>query len=169
MSGVAFRPFLPADAPRCIEIFRSAIEELASEDYNEEQREAWAARSDDAEAFAARLAGALTLLAVVDVETAGFVSLKGKDVLDMLYVDPEHARQGVGAAMIDAVTKLAQARGAEKLTSEVSDVAQSLFKKLGFVAERRSLVTLDDQWLAVTMMTKPLAKTPSPPSSAARH
>ena len=47
MSAVSLRPYLPADAKRCAEIFRSSIEELAAEDYNEEQREAWAARADD--------------------------------------------------------------------------------------------------------------------------
>ena len=59
MSAVALRPFVPADAKRCAEIFRASIEELAAEDYDADQREAWASRADDEEAFGARLAGAL--------------------------------------------------------------------------------------------------------------
>ena len=31
MSAVSLRPYLPADARRCAEIFRSSIEELAAE------------------------------------------------------------------------------------------------------------------------------------------
>ena len=58
MSAVALRPYVPADTKRCAEIFRSSIEELAAEDYSDEQREAWAARADDEQAFGARLAGA---------------------------------------------------------------------------------------------------------------
>ena len=58
MSAVALRPYVPADAKRCAEIFRSSIEELAAEDYDADQREAWASRADDEEAFGARLAGA---------------------------------------------------------------------------------------------------------------
>ena len=55
MSAVSLRPYLPANARRCAEIFRSSIEELAGEDYDEEQREAWASRADDEQAFGARL------------------------------------------------------------------------------------------------------------------
>ena len=45
MSAVALRPYVPADARRCAEIFRSSIEELAAEDYGADQREAWASRA----------------------------------------------------------------------------------------------------------------------------
>ena len=61
MSTVSLRPYLPADAKRCAEIFRSSIEELAAEDYNEEQREAWAARADDEQAFRRAARRGLTL------------------------------------------------------------------------------------------------------------
>ena len=54
VSGIALRPFLPADARRCIEIFRASIAELASEEYDADQREAWGAKADDAAAFAER-------------------------------------------------------------------------------------------------------------------
>ena len=88
MSAVSLRPYLPADAERCAAIFRSSVEELASEDYSADQCAAWAARADDSAAFAKRLAGALTLVALVDGEPAGFASLEGAETIDMLYVDP---------------------------------------------------------------------------------
>ena len=46
----------------------------------------------------------MTLVAVIDGAVAGFASLLGVDVLDLLYVDPRFARRGVGAALIDALT-----------------------------------------------------------------
>ncbi len=163
MSAVALRPYVPADTKRCAEIFRASIEELAAEDYSDEQREAWAARADDEHAFGARLAGALTLLAVIDGAIAGFASLKGADQIDMLFVDPEFARQGAGGALVEALTKLAQARGAKRLTTEASDVAKPLFERQGFTAERRNLVSIGDQWLANTTMAKALgAESASP-------
>ena len=157
MSALALRPYLPADAERCAAIFRASVAELASEDYDVDQREAWAARADDSAAFAKRLADGLSLIALVDGEAAGFASLKGADSIDMLYVDPRFARRGVGAALIDALVKLAHARGAQSLTSEVSDAARPLFERQGFVAERRNLVQIDGQWLANTTMVKRLA------------
>jgi putative acetyltransferase len=164
MSAVALRPYVLADAKRCAEIFRSSIEELAAEDYDEEQREAWASRADDEQAFGARLAEALTLLAVIDGAIAGFASLKGADHVDMLFVDPEFARQGAGRALVEALTKLAQARGAKRLTVEASDVAKPLFEREGFTSEQRNLVRVGDQWLANTTMTKTLAGDSTPPT-----
>jgi putative acetyltransferase len=162
MSAVALRPYLPADAKRCAEIFRLSIEELAADDYDEQQREAWASRADDEKAFGAKLAGELTLLAVIDGALTGFASLKGVDEIDMLFIDPEFARQGVGRALVDALTKLAEARGAKRLTTEASDVARPLFERLGFTAQQRNLVRIGDQWLANTTMTNALAGESTP-------
>jgi putative acetyltransferase len=162
MSAVALRPYVPADARRCAEIFRLSIEELAAEDYDADQREAWASRADDEQAFGARLANALTLLAVIDEAIAGFASLKGGEEIDMLFVDPQFARQGVGRALVDALTRLAGARGAKRLTAEASDVAKPLFERQGFTAQKRNLVRKGDQWLANTTMTKPIDAAPPP-------
>jgi len=156
MSPVSLRPYLPADAGRCAAIFRASVEDLAVEDYSAEQCAAWAARADDPD-FAKRLASALTLVALIDGEPAGFVSLKGAETIDMLYVDPEFARRGVATALLDALVRLAAARGAKTLAGDISDTARPLFERLGFQAQRRNLVQLDDEWLANTTMTKRLA------------
>ena len=113
MSAVALRPYLPADAKRCAEIFRSSIEELAAEDYDERAaRGLGVARRRRSRRSARRLAEALTLLAVIDGAVAGFASLKGADQIDMLFVDPEFARQGVGRTLVDALDKTC--RGARR-------------------------------------------------------
>jgi putative acetyltransferase len=164
MSAVSLRPYLPADARRCAEIFRSSINELAADDYDEEQREAWASRAEDEQAFGARLAEALTLLAMIDGAIAGFASLKGADQVDMLFVDPKFARQGAGATLVEALTKLAQARGAMRLTVDASDTARPLFERQGFTAQKRNLVRVGDQWLANTTMTKTLGADLAPPT-----
>jgi putative acetyltransferase len=160
---VSLRPYLPADARRCTDIFRSSIEELGAEDYDANQREAWASAADDEDAFAARLAGALTLIAVIDGAAAGFASLKGADVIDLLYVDPEFAGQGAGSALVDALTKLAAARGAKRLSVDASEGARPLFERVGFRAEKRNLVRVGDEWLANTTMTRSLGEDPAPP------
>jgi putative acetyltransferase len=163
MSAVSLRPYVPADAKRCADIFRASVEELTADDYDADQRQAWASRADDEDAFAARLAGALTLVAVIDGAVVGFASLKGADEIDMLFVDPEFARQGAGVALVDALTRLARARGAKRLTVEASDVARPLFERQGFIAQKRNLVRKGDEWLANTTMTKTLDAEPAPP------
>ena len=150
------RPFLPADVPLLAEIFRASIEELTGDDYSEAQQEAWASRADD-ENFEKRLSDALTLVATMDGSPLGFVSLKDNTHIDLFFVHPAVARHGVGAMLYDAVEKLATARGAQRLTAEVSDTAMPFFQKRGFQPQRRNTVTIGDEWLANTTMDKVLA------------
>jgi putative acetyltransferase len=116
-------------------------------------------------AFGAKLADCLTLLALVDREIVGFASLKNLDLIEMLYVDPAYARRGVATALIDALARIALSRGATKLTSEVSDNAKPLFDREGFVAQRRNLNPIADEWLANTTMTKPLTTSQAKPAA----
>ena len=159
MSGTkpALRPFLPADAPALAEIFQASVEDLTGEDYSEAQQAAWAAQADDAEAFGARLAKDLTLVATSDGAPVGFASLRGTDRIEMLYVHPDAAGQGVGALLYDALEKLAAARKAPRLVADVSDTAEEFFRRRGFQPQRRNSVPLGDEWLATTTMEKRLA------------
>jgi putative acetyltransferase len=160
---LALRPYLPADAPLLAEIFRASIEELTAEDYNEAQRGVWAAAADDEAAFGARLAQGLTLVATLGGSVVGFVALKGAEHLDLLYVHPAVAGQGIGAMLCDAVERLAAGRGTPKLTADASDTARGFFERRGYVPQRRNTVLLGDEWLATTTMEKPLTPKGSTP------
>src|ERR1700720_1645210 len=150
---LALRPYLPADAPLLAEIFRASIEELTAEDYSEAQRGVWADAADDP-AFSARLAQGLTLVATLGGSVVGFVSLKGADDIDLSFIHPAVAGQGIGAMLCDAVERLAAARGAARLTADVSDTARGFFERRGFVAQRRNTVLCGNEWLANTTMEK---------------
>ena len=106
---LGLRPFLPADTPLLREIFRDSIADLTADDYTEAQQEAWASAADDEAAFGKKLASELTLVATLEGSPVGFAALEGKDKIDMLYVHPAAAGQGVGAMLIDALEKLAGA------------------------------------------------------------
>jgi putative acetyltransferase len=157
------RPFLPADTPLLAEIFRASISELTAEDYSEAQQAAWMAFAGDEEEFGKRLAGELTLVATIDGDAVGFAALKGNDLIDMLYVHPAVAGQGVGAQLLDALERLAAARGATKLSADASDTALGFFERRGYVPQRRNSVPREDEWLANTTVQKTL---PAPLRSA---
>jgi putative acetyltransferase len=150
------RPYLPDDAPLLVEIFRNSIQELTAEDYSEAQQEAWASAADDEEKFAGRLGKQLTLVGTLNGSVIGFISLEGAEHIDMLYVHPAAAGQGIGTMLYEAVEKLATARGATKLTVEASDSANDFFEKRGFVAQKRNTVLRANEWLANTTMEKKL-------------
>ena len=154
---LALRPFLPADAPVLREIFRDSIEDLTADDYTEAQQEAWASAADDLGVFKTKLSWQLTLVATLEGSPVGFASLEGKDKIDMLYVHPAATGQGVGAMLVDALEKLAGARGTERLTVDASDSARGFFEKRGYVAQQRNTVSVGDEWLANTTLQKQLA------------
>ena len=154
---LALRPFLPADAPLLRDIFRDSIEELTSDDYTEAQQEAWASAADDVGEFRNKLSGQLTLVATLEGSPVGFASLEGKDKIDMLYVHPAATGQGVGAMLIDALEKLAGARGTAGLTVDASDSARGFFEKRGYIAQQRNSISIGDEWLANTTLLKQLA------------
>jgi putative acetyltransferase len=152
----ALRPYLPADLPVLVGIFRASIEELTGDDYTEAQQEAWASVADDAAEFGRRLAASLALVATVSGVPVGFGSLKGRDVIDLLYVHPAMARRGIGTLLCDALEKLVGSRGETSLVTDASDTARPFFEGRGFVAERRNTIAVDGEWLGSTTMRKRL-------------
>ena len=154
----ALRPILPADIPFLAAIFSASIEDLTADDYSEEQRAAWAAAADDMGEFAARLSSQLVLVATVADAPVAFISLKGPDHIDMLYVHPGVARQGIATLLCDAIERLAAARGAAQLTVDASDTAVLFFDRRGFEPQQRNMAMVGGEWLGNTRMIKRLTK-----------
>jgi putative acetyltransferase len=153
----ALRPFLAEDIPVLAAIFAASVEELTGDDYNEAQQQAWASTADDEEQFGKRLAGGLTLIATLQNSPVGFAALKGADHIDMLYVHPGAAGQGVASMLCEALEKLAGGRGAKSLTVNASDNSLEFYSKRGYVATQRNTVSVNGEWLANTTMQKTLA------------
>jgi putative acetyltransferase len=158
---LALRPFLPADTPVLAAIFAASVELLTADDYDVGQQGAWAAVADDEEALAARFGSQLTLVATVDGEPVGFASLRGNDHIDMLYVHPAMARRGVATSLVDALEKLAGARGAAALTVDASDTAKPFFDARGYQAQQRNAIAIGGEWLGNVSMQKQLTAAPA--------
>ncbi|HWG06619.1 MAG TPA: GNAT family N-acetyltransferase [Beijerinckiaceae bacterium] len=152
----ALRPFLPDDGPPVAQIFRDSIVELTGDDYDEAQQAAWIACAGDEGAFIRRLGEELTLVATIAGSPVGFISVKGQDHIDMLYVHPSVAKSGVATLLCDAVERIARARGIAKLTVDASDTARGFFTKHGFFALHRQTMPCGEEWLGNTHMEKRL-------------
>ena len=156
------RPFLTADTPVLASIFAASIEQLTGDDYSEAQQQAWASLAENEEQFGKRLAGGLTLIAMLQNSPVGFASLKGPDHIDMLYVHPGAIGQNVASMLCEALEKLAGNRGAKSLTVDASDNAAGFFAKRDYAAKQRNTVNVSGEWLANTTMQKMLTDTASP-------
>ena len=161
MTAPALRPYLPKDVPFLLRMTRGSITQLAQDEYSPGQIEAWVESFSDEAAFAARLAAGLTLVATIDGFPAGYAMLKGKDEIDLLYVAPGLVRRGVASALVEALEKLAAARGATQLSAKASDVARPFFSARGYEPQSRNTVPLGDEWLGHTVMMKSFGAQPS--------
>ncbi|MEM7777190.1 MAG: GNAT family N-acetyltransferase [Pseudomonadota bacterium] len=150
------RPVLPADVPRLRDVFAQSIDGLTEDDYDEDQRLAWISRAEDMDAFGQRILGNVTLVVERDGELLGFACLKENSVIDMLYVHPHFAGQGVASTLVDALERIAAGRGVETVTVDASETAVEFFETRGFVGLRRNSVSIGDQWLTNTTMSKSL-------------
>ncbi|GIG35629.1 GNAT family N-acetyltransferase [Cellulomonas pakistanensis] len=132
------RPYRPDDAGPTLDVFRRAVRVTAARDYTPEQVEAWAPDDLDAAAWAARRAAARTRVAERDGAVVGFTDVDPAGYVDMLFVDPDAARQGVARALLAWAVETAVADGAAELTTHASVTARPFFEAHGFevVAEQ---------------------------------
>jgi putative acetyltransferase len=153
------RPALPADHGDLAILFQASIEELALDAYTDEQRALWAAKAEDVTAWSKHLAGCLVLVAEEDGEPVGFAAMRDNAIVENVHVHPDMAFMGVGRTLMDALERLAEARGAKKLSVAATDNALPFFERLGFVAVRRATLSVGDEWIASMVMDKALGAT----------
>ncbi|MFM0336199.1 GNAT family N-acetyltransferase [Paraburkholderia fungorum] len=156
MSCIAWRRMEAGDAAPLAALFRAAVTQLAAADYDAAARAAWASAADDEQAFAARLARGLTLVAVCEGMPVAFGQLYPADHVEMLYVAPGHARQGLAAGLLARLEAAARLGGATALSAEVSRSARRSFESAGFQKLAEESVCRNGVSLARFRMRKPL-------------
>lgn len=86
LNKVTLRQATPANLPEMKELYRGTIMEVCSGEYNESQRQVWAASAEKTERWEAVIASQYVLLAMTDAGIAGFASLDKGNYIDFLYV-----------------------------------------------------------------------------------
>lgn len=126
------RDYRDSDGPATLEVFLRAIRLTAARDYSPEQVAAWASDEIDPAGWAARRAAVRTRVAEVDGRVVGFTDVDEHGYVDMLFVDPAFARQGVATALLDWVLTTARERGSAELSTHASLTARPFFEAQGF-------------------------------------
>lgn len=73
------------------------------------------------------------MVAAEDDRIAGFSDLVDGALLDMLFVDPNFGRRGVGSMLIKSIIGLAQTAKTPYLETHASLTARPVFERNGFV------------------------------------
>lgn len=165
------REMTPGDAEAVLALHVAAARERGPRAYDREQVAAWAEKPDGVEPYLDGLESGQThqVVAERDGEVVGWGRLDrgGSEDEDSpvgevsaVYVDPEHARRGVGSALLARLEDRSRELGLERLTLSASLNAVGFYEHHGYRrVERSTHGTTDGVELPVVDMERSLATT----------
>ena len=142
MPSFHIRNFCPGDEPALRAVFHASVHGLACKDYTGEQLAAWAPLEHDAAQWAERMRANQPFIAqaIDGGAIAGFADLQASGTIDMFFVAPAFAGQGVARALMAHLHAQAAQRGITHLNAHVSLTAEPFFASQGFAVEARQQV-----------------------------
>ena len=159
MPPVLIRSFRSGDEPALRAVFHASVHGLACRHYSPAQRAAWAPLDHDAALWAERMQALQPWVAEASGGAmAGFADLQPSGYIDMFFVAPTFARQGVGHALMAHLHALAVQQGQPRLWAHVSLAAEPFFAAQGFAVEARQQVERAGQVLRNARMAKALTQ-----------
>lgn len=142
MPSLHIRNFRPGDEPALRAVFHASVHGLAGKHYSSEQLAAWAPLHHDATQWAERMQANQPFIAQVQGRDtiAGFADLQANGYIDMFFVAPAFAGQGVARALMAHIHVQAQQRSITQLHAHVSLTAEPFFAAQGFGVQERQQV-----------------------------
>lgn len=134
-NSVTLRLATPADGEALVEVHVASIRELGPAAYDPEQVEAWAANKRP-DRYPLEDESTHAVVAEADRESDdivgfGWVDLEAGEVT-AVYVHPDHARQGVGRAILEHLETAAREAGLESLGLTASVNAAPFYERFGY-------------------------------------
>ena len=142
MPSFHIRNFCPGDEPALRAVFHASVHGLACKDYTGDQLAAWAPLEHDAAQWAERMRANQPFIAqaIGGGAIAGFADLQASGTIDMFFVAPAFAGQGVARALMAHLHAQAVQCGITRLNAHVSLTAEPFFASQGFAVEARQQV-----------------------------
>lgn len=121
-------------------VFTESVHELAAEHYDAHQRDVWAQRPPDLNAWAKRLAPLNTLVADADGQIAGFLTYTTSGYIDLLFTSPRCARSGVASQLYAQAEAELLPHAPLTLSTHASLAARPFFERQGFSVQQEEEV-----------------------------
>lgn len=137
------RPATADDAAAIREVHIASIRVLAASRYTDEQIAAWSAIDDPD--YPIDDGDRAVFVAETDGEVVGFGQLNAAETeIEAVYVHPDHARNGVGTALLGRLETAAHERGIGELTLSASLNAVPFYEANGYLSVERATHELTD-------------------------
>jgi putative acetyltransferase len=114
------------------DLFKRSVLDISNEYYSEEEKTEWAKTTENKTRWKEAIEKQYFLLAYLNQELVGFISLENKHYIDFIYVDPNFLGKGIANALYEAIESRAMEQNTSILSSHVSKVAIGFFQKKGF-------------------------------------
>ncbi len=132
------RRFVQGEEADLLAVHYSAIHQIASRDYTQEQIEAWAPQDIDPLVWAQRIRAINPFVVEVAGSIVAYADLQEDGYIDQFFVSGAHPGRGLGTGLMRHILNEARSRGLSELTSDVSRTAQGFFSRFGFqIVEQR--------------------------------
>jgi len=138
---VQFRAYDDDDLWSLVEVFTASVHQLAATHYDAAQRDAWALRPADLEAWRERLAALIVRVADDGAALQGVIGYTAAGHVDLLFTAPTSPRLGVARRLYASAEADLRARGVVRVTTDASLVAEPFFARQGFVIIEPQQVT----------------------------
>lgn len=165
---IIIREYRPSDATATMQVFRRAILETASRDYDAEQTRTWAGRVGSAAGWNIRRMAAHTWVAALADDACdgdspdsaigtpiGFIDVDDSGYIDMLFVAPAYGRLGVATLLLARVKQFTADHGIVRLTVHASITAHPFFARHGFRMVETRHPTIGTVSFTNYLMTRP--------------
>jgi putative acetyltransferase len=150
------REFKSGDEPHLLEVFYSAIHDVACRDYTPEQLDAWAPRSITPGRWAAKMQEISPFVVEHDGRPIAYADVQPTGYMDHFFVAAPFNGRGVGSMLMLRILDTAAAGKIPVLTSNVSRTAQGFFRRFGFVIVEERAPVRDGVVIPNALMKKEL-------------
>ncbi len=136
---ITLREMDERDAEAMAAVYERAVREIGARYYSAEQVVAWVGQGPRAERFRRKITDGRRGWVAVDQmnRVVGFADLEADGHIDLVYVDPAVAGQGVATLMLDELENAARSTGITRLFVEASEPARRVFERRGYTLTAR--------------------------------
>ena len=140
---IIIRQYVPDDAQHLANIYYCTIHNINSQDYSEDQVNAWAPSSSlDLTGWKKKWKTIVPLVALIENKIVGFTEFEPHGHIDCFYVHHEYQGVGIGSSLMNEVFKKANDLNLKRVFAEVSITAKPFFESKGFKVVKQQMVEI---------------------------